>query len=126
MKPYYYIYRVGGSHPKTKHYTLESAHAESLRLAGQHPGDTFEILQCLGMTRTTQPSTFWNDGVTPPESGTLTNREKGIVCGTCQVLALGATSMRCEREACPGRDLPNAAVSHGDRECQPDNTENDQ
>ena len=61
MKPYYYIYRVGGSHPKTKHANLKLAHDESLRLSGQHPGETFEILQCVGITRTTEPSTFWLD-----------------------------------------------------------------
>jgi len=102
MKPYYYVFRVGGSHPRIKHPTLESAHTEAMRLAAQHPGDSFEILQCLATTRTINPQTFWMDGVTPPESGPLTNREKGTVCGTCQVLALGASSMRCERGNCPG------------------------
>ena len=63
MTPYYYIFRVGGSHPRIKHPTLESAHTEALRLAGQHPGDTFEILQCIATTRTTNPQTFWMDGV---------------------------------------------------------------
>ncbi len=64
MKPYYYIFRVGGSHPRIKHDTLESAITESERLAAQHPGDSFEILLCLGVTRTTTPQTFWIDGVT--------------------------------------------------------------
>ena len=63
MKPYYYVFRVGGSHPRIKHVTLEDAHAESMRLAAQHPGDCFEILQCIGTTRTTTPQTFWVDGV---------------------------------------------------------------
>ena len=67
MNPYYYIYRVDVSHPKTRHYTLASAHAESIRLAGQHPGDSFEILQCLGTTRTVNAQTFWMDGVIPPD-----------------------------------------------------------
>ena len=67
MKPYYYVYRVGSSRgPTVKHPTLESATAGSLRLSGQHPGETFEILQCLGITRTTEPSTFWCDGSEPP------------------------------------------------------------
>ena len=66
MKPYYYIFRVGGSHPRIKHPTLEDAASESERLAGQHPGETFEILKCLGVTRTINPQTFWMDGVVPP------------------------------------------------------------
>jgi hypothetical protein len=65
MKPYYYAYRVDHSHPRGKHETIESAHAEAMRLAAQHPGDTFEILQCLGITRTTTPLTFWVDGFHP-------------------------------------------------------------
>jgi hypothetical protein len=66
MKPYYYIFRVGGSYPRIKHPTLESAHTEAMRLAAQHPGDSFEILQCLATTRTINPQTFWMDGVIPP------------------------------------------------------------
>ena len=69
MKPYYYIFRVGGSHPRIKHPTLESAHNEAIRLASQHPGDSFEILQCLATTRTINPQTFWMDGVIPPAGG---------------------------------------------------------
>ena len=68
MKPYYYIFRVGGSHPRFKHPTLESAHTEAMRLAAQHPGDSFEILQCLATTRTVNPQTFWMDGVIPPNT----------------------------------------------------------
>jgi len=63
MKLYYYVFRVGGSHPRIKHETLKSAIAESERLSAQHPGDSFEILLCLGVTRTTTPQTFWMDGV---------------------------------------------------------------
>lgn len=65
MKPYYYVYRVGGSHPRIKHATLKDACRESMRLATQHPGDSFEILQCLGVTRTSTPQTFWMNGIDP-------------------------------------------------------------
>jgi hypothetical protein len=65
MKPYYYVYRVGRNAPTVKHATIESAEAEALRLSAQHPGDTFEILQCQGITRTTTPQTFWMDGFQP-------------------------------------------------------------
>lgn len=62
MKPYYYVYRVSsGRGPVVKHTTVEEAVAESQRLSAQHPGDTFEILKCLAITRTTEPATFWND-----------------------------------------------------------------
>jgi len=69
MKPYYYIFRVGGGHPRIKHPTLESAHTEAMRLAAQHPGDSFEIRQCLGVSSVPKASTFWMDGVYPkPEA----------------------------------------------------------
>lgn len=67
MKPYYYVYRLpGGRGPVIKHSTAEEAVAKSQRLSAQHPGDTFEILKCVAITRTTEPSTFWNDGESPP------------------------------------------------------------
>ena len=111
MKPYYYIYRVGYGKPTIKHQTLALAHAEAMRLAGQHPGETFELLECLGIVQTTTPQAFWMDGVTPPDTGPLTNREKGMICGECNVLAMGAKSMTCTREGCPGKSLENAEVS---------------
>lgn len=67
MKPYYYVYRVGHKHPAIKHATPALAAAEAERLAAQHPGDTFEVLQCLAITRTTAPVTFWLDGCGPTE-----------------------------------------------------------
>ena len=65
MKSHFYVYRVGYSKPTVRHATLESATAESLRLSAQHPGEVFEILQCLGMSQTTTASTFWADGCGP-------------------------------------------------------------
>lgn len=67
MKPYYRILRLNhGRAPTVQHATLKDAETEALRLAGQHPGETFEILKVLGLARTTEPSIFWNDGVEPP------------------------------------------------------------
>lgn len=66
MKPYYYVYRVGNKAPTIRHYSLLVATKEAERLSNQHPGETFEILQCLGITRTAKASTFWMDGVAPP------------------------------------------------------------
>jgi hypothetical protein len=83
MKPYYYVMRIGGDAPKYRHDTLDAAHAESLRLAKQSPGSTFEILQCLGITRMSAPTTFWVDGVTPPHDCRLSRgmNDKCITCG---------------------------------------------
>ena len=68
MKPYFYIYRADQSRaPKVKHATLAEAQAEAERLANQHPGSTFEILQCVAITRCTQANTFWMDGEQPQE-----------------------------------------------------------
>lgn len=69
MTPQYRILRTGpnGRAPTVLHPTLRSAADEALRLAGQHPGDTFEILQIVGVARTSEPSIFWNDGFGPPE-----------------------------------------------------------
>ena len=66
MKSHYYVYRADESRgPKIKHATLKDAQTEAERLANQHPGSVFEILQCLAITRCTQASTFWMDGAEP-------------------------------------------------------------
>ena len=66
MTPHYYVYRFGFGMPTIKHDTLESAVREAERLAVQHRGEAFEILQCLGITRAVTAQTFWLDGVIPP------------------------------------------------------------
>ena len=68
MNSHYYVYRVGHTKPTIRHHTLASAANEAERLSSQHPGETFEILQCLAVTRTVLAKTFWMDGVTPPHS----------------------------------------------------------
>ena len=82
MNSYYYVYRVGGDAPKIKHNTLEEAERESIRLAEQHPNASFEILQCLGITRMSKPSTFWMDSVIPPHVCAL-NRAMDGTCFRC-------------------------------------------
>ncbi|MFT3992408.1 MAG: hypothetical protein QM680_13470 [Luteolibacter sp.] len=42
MKPYFYVFRVGGSLPRIKHYSAETAEKEALRLAEQHPGESLK------------------------------------------------------------------------------------
>jgi hypothetical protein len=65
MKPYYYVFKSSGNPPSKRHESLESARVESLRLAALHPGQSFEILMCIGITQTTKASTFWMDGMNP-------------------------------------------------------------
>lgn len=82
MKPYFYVYRFGGSAPTVKHPTLESALKESERLAGHFPGKSFEILQCLGISRVQTAQTFWMDGVVPPHVCEM-NGLLDHTCGIC-------------------------------------------
>ena len=84
MKPYYRVYRVDNGKPTIKHDTLEDAVHESERLAATRGrGDTFEILKCLGVTRTVNPHTFWMDGVIPPHNCDMHRALDGtcLVCG---------------------------------------------
>lgn len=64
MKPFYRVLRTDGR-AAVQLATLKEAETEALRLAGQHPGETFEILRCVGVARTTEPSVFWHDGEGP-------------------------------------------------------------
>jgi hypothetical protein len=65
MKPYYYVYKYGGNGPRIRHCTLQAATQEAERLAEKEPGSHFEILKCLGFSRTTEANTFWVDGEGP-------------------------------------------------------------
>ena len=83
MKPYHYVYRTDESRgPKIKHMTLKDAQTEAERLANQHPGSVFEILQCLAITRCTQASTFWMNSEEPPE----TARYRALECGETTIV----------------------------------------
>jgi hypothetical protein len=68
MTPYYYVYKYGDNAPRVRHCTLRAATQEAERLAKENPGSYFEILQCLGFSRTTEASTFWVDGAGPADS----------------------------------------------------------
>jgi len=68
MTPYYYVYKYGGNAPRVRHSTLHAATQEAERLAKEDPGSYFEILQCLGFSRTSEASTFWVDGAGPAGS----------------------------------------------------------
>jgi hypothetical protein len=82
MKSHFYVYRAGSGRTVIKHPTLEAAVKEAERLAGQHPGESFEILQCVAITRPVAASTFYVDGVIPPHICDL-NRLMDGACGIC-------------------------------------------
>lgn len=63
MKPYYYVLNKTHKAPTFQHKTLADATTEAERLAEKHPGTSFEILQCLGVSSVPKASTFWMDGV---------------------------------------------------------------
>jgi hypothetical protein len=74
MKPYYYVYRYQKHAPIVRHATLASAQAEAERLATQHPGDSFEILKAVGVSRINGPaSTFFMDGEGSCEPSNIRN-----------------------------------------------------
>jgi hypothetical protein len=57
--PHFYVYRIGHNIPTVKHQTMSTAVQEAERLAGQHPGETFEVLECRSITRTKTPETVY-------------------------------------------------------------------
>ena len=65
MKPHYYVANPETFTSYSKHKTLAEATSEAERLAEKHPGTSFEILQCLGVSSVPKASTFWMDGVDP-------------------------------------------------------------
>ena len=67
MKPYFYTFNRHHGIPTVKHDSLEIAQGEAERLAAKQPGQTFEILRCVGIAQTSKASTFWMDGEEPPE-----------------------------------------------------------
>jgi hypothetical protein len=82
MNTYYYVFRVGGNIPTVRHETIESAHRESERLARIHPGQSFEILQCIGVSKTVAVETSWMPGIVPPHICEM-NRLVNNRCGVC-------------------------------------------
>jgi hypothetical protein len=107
MTPYYYVYKYGDKAPRVRHSTLHDATQEAERLAKENPGSYFEILQCLGFSRTTEASTFWVDGAGPAGSKDPSYRyyrdrnysnqyyRVSVECGTVE----GATTINPEWEA---------------------------
>ena len=67
MKPYYYVLNRRHGIPTVKHETVEIAQSEAERMAQKNPGNSFEILRCVGITSTPKASTFWMHGEGPPD-----------------------------------------------------------
>jgi len=66
---HYRVLRLNGGTTRVepKFVSLETAKVEAVRLVGQHHGESFEIVKCLGVARCAKPSIFWNDGINPDE-----------------------------------------------------------
>lgn len=47
---FWYVFNPSGFRPRYKHTTVESAIAESRRLAEANPGQKFEVLRCIGFS----------------------------------------------------------------------------
>lgn len=78
MKPFYYINNATiGEFTGEKFDSLERATEESLELAEANPGQSFEILRCVGISSTSKASTFWMDGEEPPEKPRYRTLEDG-------------------------------------------------
>lgn len=72
MKPFYYINNATiGEFTGEKFDMLERATEESLELAEANPGQSFEILKCVGHSSTSKASTFWMDEEEPLESSEI-------------------------------------------------------
>jgi len=66
MTSYYRVY--SNESTAAEHVeTLDQAQARAEELAAKHPGRAFEILRCVGISQTSNASTFWMDGEEPPE-----------------------------------------------------------
>ena len=63
MKPHYYVANLETFPLGGKHKTLSGAILVAEQLAEKHPGASFEILRCLGMSSVPKASTVWMDGV---------------------------------------------------------------
>lgn len=81
MKPYYYV--LDGNSFSNKLETIEEAEELALEIADSNPGKTVEILQCVGITSSPKASTFWMDGIIPPNHLCCFYRGLDDVCIVC-------------------------------------------
>ena len=52
---FYMVYRIGGNAPRVVHQTAPSAVDEAKRLAKQHVGETFVVMQSAGAFKCEMP-----------------------------------------------------------------------
>jgi hypothetical protein len=65
MKPYYYVKFASGSRHESRHGSLAFAQEAAEKLAMESPGESLEILKCVGIASCSKASTFWMDGEEP-------------------------------------------------------------
>ena len=108
MKPHYYV-----THPElsigNKHKTLTEATTEAERLAEKHPGTSFEILQCLGVSSVPKASTFWMDGVEPESKAMPSGLDAKIEKASSQYADAVAAYDKAESECRNSSDDYNRA-----------------
>lgn len=67
MKPYYYVQFASDLENEPRHESLAGAREAAEMLAAENPGDSVEILKCVGIASCTKASTFWMDGEEPKD-----------------------------------------------------------
>lgn len=65
MKPYYRVIKESDSYVSEKFSTLKEATKLAEDYAKTNPGENYEIVMCVGLSRINPECTFWMDGVTP-------------------------------------------------------------
>jgi hypothetical protein len=65
MKPYYYVLSASDLEADPRHFSLARARKAAEILASENPGDSVEILKCVGIASCSKASTFWMDGEEP-------------------------------------------------------------
>lgn len=65
MKPYYYVLSASDLEADPRHFSLARARKAAEILASENPGDSVEILKCIGISSCSRASTFWMDGEEP-------------------------------------------------------------
>ena len=109
MKPHYYVLNKNHGAPTYQHKTLAEAITEAERLAEKHPGASFEILQCLGMSSVPKASTFWMDGVDLEPRAMPSGLDAEIENASSQYAEAVAAYHKAESECRSSSDYHNRA-----------------
>ena len=109
MKPHYYVLNKTHGAPTYQHKTLAEATTEAERLAEKHPGTSFEILQCLGVSSVPKASTVWMDGAEPEPKARLGWLDAEIEKASSQYAEAVAAYHKAESECRNSSDDYNRA-----------------